>query len=132
MPRFKDCPGINLRQDQVVKHLRRTKFSLIIDESTDVSTDKHLCLGVRRFDKYTVNDRINKNFVGWSFNRLFCRWCKCNDGTTPFCNDIIKKWYSGFIYHEMHMSFIPFVCFVRLLKLTTFCRRFNSRYLQLF
>lgn len=34
-------------------HLRQTKFSLIIDESTDRSCTKHLCLMVR----YRNNDR---------------------------------------------------------------------------
>lgn len=40
--------------------LRQTKFSLIIDESTDRSTTKHLCLVVR----HVKNNHVSDNFFG--------------------------------------------------------------------
>lgn len=37
--------------------LQHNKFSLIVDESTDVSTEKHICLVVRRaLSNYTISD----------------------------------------------------------------------------
>jgi hypothetical protein len=48
------------RMDSLCAHLRGTKFSLIVDESTDRSTTKHLCLVVR-----TVwNNNVSDHFLG--------------------------------------------------------------------
>jgi hypothetical protein len=41
-------------------HLRGNKFSLIVDESTDRSTTKHLCLVVRSVN----NDIVKDDFFG--------------------------------------------------------------------
>lgn len=40
----------------LIADLRTNKFSLIVDESTDIGTMKHLCLVVRRVVKYNVTD----------------------------------------------------------------------------
>lgn len=37
-------------------HLQKSKFSLIVDESTDLSTQKHLCLVVRHVVNYNIVD----------------------------------------------------------------------------
>lgn len=42
----------------ICENLRTKKFSIIIDESTDISTQKHLCIVVR----YVVEDSVKDNF----------------------------------------------------------------------
>jgi hypothetical protein len=46
--------------DSLCGHLRGNKFSLIVDESTDRNTTKHLCLVVRSVN----NDIVKDDFFG--------------------------------------------------------------------
>lgn len=47
--------------EMTCQNLRKKKFSLIVDESTDKSTIKHLCLVVRYFND---SDNIQDSFLG--------------------------------------------------------------------
>ncbi|XP_071056480.1 uncharacterized protein [Onthophagus taurus] len=46
--------------DDLCAHLRQNKFSLIVDESTDRTTTKHLCLVIR----YLTSKGVKDNFLG--------------------------------------------------------------------
>ncbi|XP_049310267.1 uncharacterized protein LOC125778069 [Bactrocera dorsalis] len=52
----------NKARDKIVDQLKQIKFSLIVDETTDVSTKKSLVLIVRYFDHLTK--RISDKFLG--------------------------------------------------------------------
>uniref|UniRef100_A0A6P7H114 Uncharacterized protein LOC114344781 n=1 Tax=Diabrotica virgifera virgifera TaxID=50390 RepID=A0A6P7H114_DIAVI len=41
---------------ELIKTLKTQKFSLIVDESTDIGSSKHLCLVAKHLDKYKVHD----------------------------------------------------------------------------
>lgn len=51
--------------NNLCEDLGQIKFSLIIDESTDLSTTKHLCLVVR----YAIMNRIKDCFLAYSIRR---------------------------------------------------------------
>lgn len=43
-------------RENILKHIRNNKFSLLVDESTDRGCTKHLCLVVRYYKDYKVTD----------------------------------------------------------------------------
>lgn len=43
-------------KDNILRHIRNNKFSLLVDESTDRGCTKHLCLVVRYYKDYKVTD----------------------------------------------------------------------------
>jgi len=48
-------------QEDILKDIRTAPFSLIIDESTDVSVIKHLCMCIRYFNENNVS--VTTNFL---------------------------------------------------------------------
>lgn len=59
--------GMN-HKEELIKDLKNTSFSVIIDESTDVGTLKTLCICVRYFN--STNNRIQSRF--WELNCIIC------------------------------------------------------------
>lgn len=49
--------------DDLVQIMRRKKFSLIIDESTDISSTKHLVLCVRYLSESEADDHVCDEFL---------------------------------------------------------------------
>lgn len=81
--------------ENLIKTLKTTSFSLIIDESTDCDTQKHLCLVVRYFDKST--EKIRDQLLALA---------KLSDSTTV--EVLFKAITSVFDSEGMQLSFCNF------------------------
>lgn len=64
----------------LVKKLQESKFSLIVDESTDLSSTKHLCMVVRTL----IGDKVADCFLGL---------IPLQDATARALYDVVTKFF---------------------------------------
>lgn len=135
--------------NNVIELMKKNKFSIILDESTDRSTIKHMAVIARIVDpnllvrdefvtlieveKATadalyelVTNFFIKNKIPFkeNMNRLCWRWCQQYDGQTSFISYQFDERCARFVHHEMHLSFFSPLRFLCLLKIATLYRRF--------